>query len=654
MKWLRRLLIAAVVLLGVLAGAVALLPRLVDPDTLRTMLVLAARHHTGRELTVDGEIQFALWPRPALVLPRLALADAQGFGPEPFASIDGARVNLRLWPLLWGRLATASVDVDRPRLRLTVNARGRTNWDDLLAESPPRAAAARGRGRSMVASRVAGRVGIRELSLRGADVLWTDARSGRWLRVRDLDVAALGLDPTRPLPLSARGVLEVGDPPRSARLDLSGTAQRRDDGVWRAPDLRLGAVLAGVPEPLALRLEADARLNPGRGRLRLRTLVLEGDPGRVRGDLTAVRSGEHPWQIGSQLDIDRLDLRALAQRLGVTLDTADAEALTELAGRVELGADPGGINLARLDLRVDGAHWQGTARIAMPAAPEIRFALQADRLDLDRYLPARVSGDGAPARSPVDWLRRLAGLDLDGTLDLAALTGRGLAVQRGVLVLRTGNGQIALKPLRAHLYGGTAEANVDVVARAGDPTLRVSLSVRDVAAEAVLEATTGRAPLHGRLSAAGELTGVAAGGDALLRSLRGTLQATVHDGALRGIAIERQLCLAQTAGKPCDRSPDARFSALRASGAVNRGVWRSGDVRLDLLPAPSGRPERLTGTGTLDLPTGAIDSRLRAAGAGAGTPLSVRVRGVPGDYSVRAERPAGKAPPPALRRRQSP
>lgn len=646
MKSLRRWLASLLLLLIAMVGAAVLVPRLVNADTLRTLLIVFVRNHTGRELVVDGEVRIALLPRPAIVLPRLSLADGPGFGPEPFARLDGARANLRLCPLLWRRLEVASIDIERPQLRLIVNSRGRANWADLL---PIRSATA-----SRSTNDSLGRIAVGQLTVRGADLLWNDQRSGRWARLHDLGVVADGFNTGNTVPVKATGVLDVGDPPRSARFDLSGTAQRRDDGVWRAPDLRLGAVLAGVPEPLALRLEADARLNPGRGRLRLRTLVLEGDPGRVRGDLTAVRSGEHPWQIGAQLDIDRLDLRALAQRLGVTLDTADAEALTELAGRVELGADPGGINLARLDLRVDGAHWQGTARIAMPAAPEIRFALQADRLDLDRYLPARASGDGAPARSPADWLRRLAGLDLDGTLDLAALTGRGLALQRGVLVLRTGNGQIALKPLRAHLYGGTAEANVDVVARAGDPTLRVSLTVRDVAAEAVLEATTGRAPLHGRLSAAGELTGVAAGGDALLRSLRGTLQATVHDGALKGIAIERQLCLAQTAGKPCDRSPDARFSALRASGAVNRGVWRSGDVRLDLLPAPSGRPERLTGTGTLDLPTGAIDSRLRTAGAGAGTPLSVRVRGVPGDYSVRAERPAGKAPPPALRRRQSP
>ena len=48
------------------------------------------------------------------------------------------------------------------------------------------------------------------------------------------------------------------------------------------------------------------------------------------------------------------------------------------------------------DLRVDGAHWWGAARLGKPSAPELRFALEADRLDLDRYLPA-ASGDDAVA-----------------------------------------------------------------------------------------------------------------------------------------------------------------------------------------------------------------------------------------------------------------
>ena len=102
MKWIRRLLAALLVVVAVLGATAVLLPRLVDSDTLRSMLIVAARSHTGRELTVEGDIRVAVLPRPAVVLPRLALADAEGFGPEPFASLDGARANLRFGPCCVG------------------------------------------------------------------------------------------------------------------------------------------------------------------------------------------------------------------------------------------------------------------------------------------------------------------------------------------------------------------------------------------------------------------------------------------------------------------------------------------------------------------------------------------------------------------------
>ena len=670
MRSLRRWLAGLLFLLVAMFGAAMLVPRLVDPDTLRTLLIVFVRNHTGRELDVDGEVRIALLPRPAIVLPRVALADGPGFGPEPFARLDGARANLRVWPLLWRRLEVASIDIERPQLRLIVNARGRGNWTDLLPSRGPTGRA----GASRSPDDPLGRIAVDRLTVRGADVLWNDRRSGRWARLHDFGVAVNGFDAGHAVPVQAGGMLDVGDPPRSARFDLSGTVQRRDDGAWRAPDLRLGAALAGagLAEPLALRLAADARLDPERGRLRLRTLVLEGDPLRVRGELTAVRSADKPWQIGSQLDIDRLDLLALLRHLGLTHAPADPAALTDLAGRVELAVGPAGLNLARIDLRVDGAHWWGAARLGKPSAPELRFALEADRLDLDRYLPA-ASGDDAvaagtapvqsvrSARSPVDVLRRLARLDVDGTLDVAAFSGRGLAGQQAAVGYRSGGGRIALNPLRLALYGGTAEAEVAIAARAGDPDLRVKFAVRDVAAGPLLSATTGSDALHVRLSADGELAGAAVAGDALLRSLRGTLQASVGDGTLKGVNVDRGVCLAQrgasqgaaTTADACDEGADTRWSMLRLGGAVTRGVWRSGDVSLETVTG-QGRAHRLTGAGTLDLPTGAIDYRLRSAETRGRAPVSVQVQGVPGDWSVRSAPPAVGAQKPTPRRARSP
>ncbi len=668
MKPLRRMLMAIALLLTAMLAAALLLPRLVDSEVLRSLLIVAVRNHTGRELTVEGDIRFALLPRPALVLPHLSLADAAEFGPEPFASVDGAHLNLRLWPLLWRRLEVASVRIDRPQLRLKVDAGGRSNWADLLPAPEP--ASAEPATDKSPGSTLAGRIGVGQLTLRDADLLWSDQRSGRWARVHGLDLDLEGLDPARPMPVTATATVAVGDPARSIKLDVATTLHRGADGLWQGPDLRIDGELAAAPQQdaLALHLTAAASFDPAQARLRLQQLALDAKPVQLRGELTVARSGDTPV-VGAQVHLERLDAQALAAQLGRPLTLADAGALSSLSGNLELSADAREVNLARIDLNVDGSAWRGNARISLPDQPVVRFALEGDHLDLDRYLPAdqapgaqsAVANPSATAAapavtgSPAEALRRLAKVDLDGTLNLATLRIRGVVLERVALRARGGNGRFALEPLNTSLYGGALDASLQAEARGREPTLHMKLAASDVAGGPFLAALTGRDAVQGRFTVAGEMTGAAATGEALLRSLNGTLRMSGSDGVLKGINADRSICqaralLARARDKDaadCDPSPDTRFSALRMGGPLAAGVWRSDDVFLEQQRYRPGRFYRLTGAGTLDLATGKADYLLKATavrrGGEAADPeiresmVPVRVRGRPGGWHLKPE-----------------
>lgn len=674
MKWIRRLLAALLVVVAVLGATAVLLPRLVDSDTLRSMLIVAARSHTGRELTVEGDIRVAVLPRPAVVLPRLALADAEGFGPEPFASLDGARANLRLWPLLRGRLQVASVAIERPQLRLTVDAAGRSNWADLLPQPANSAKPESASSESGIAASLAGRVGIGHLQVHDGDLLWTDRRSGSWVRASGLNVAVAGLDPGQPIPVTADARLETGDPVRSAELDLATTIQWSGQALWHARALRLDATFDGAPlrEPLRLHLAGEASFDPAQSRLAMRGLTLEGDPLSLAGDLTLAQAGDGPV-MGAQLRLQRLNARSLAQRVGVDLSTADAQALQQISGDFDVSADAGEINLARLELAVDGSQWRGSARLRDFSQPAVRFDLEGDRLDLDRYLAAEpapapsaeeeVSEAAAPgspvavAASPAEALRRAARYDVKGTLKLGALNVRGVTVEPLTVRLRGGRGQLALEPVEAGLYGGAVDASAEVDTRGrGDPRLRLKLSATDVSIAPLLTALADQEILHGRFTVGTELSGVAATGDALLRSINGTARLNGTDGVLKGINPDRSICQARAAldaargqqADACDPSPDARFSVLRVSGPIKAGVWRSDDLMVEQVRFRPGRFYRITGAGKLDLATSEIDYRLKAASVRSGAdgaaeedireaPVPLRVRGRPGAFRVQPE-----------------
>ena len=404
----------------------------------------------------------------------------------------------------------------------------------------------------------------------------------------------------------------------------------------------------------------------------MRGLTLEGDPLSLAGDLTLAQAGDGPV-MGAQLRLQRLNARSLAQRVGVDLSTADAQALQQISGDFDVSADAGEINLARLELAVDGSQWRGSARLRDFSQPAVRFDLEGDRLDLDRYLAAEpapapsaeeeVSEAAAPgspvavAASPAEALRRAARYDVKGTLKLGALNVRGVTVEPLTVRLRGGRGQLALEPVEAGLYGGAVDASAEVDTRGrGDPRLRLKLSATDVSIAPLLTALADQEILHGRFTVGTELSGVAATGDALLRSINGTARLNGTDGVLKGINPDRSICQARAAldaargqqADACDPSPDARFSVLRVSGPIKAGVWRSDDLMVEQVRFRPGRFYRITGAGKLDLATSEIDYRLKAASVRSGAdgaaeedireaPVPLRVRGRPGAFRVQPE-----------------
>jgi uncharacterized protein involved in outer membrane biogenesis len=110
------------VLAGIVAGALALagglllsLPFLIDLPRVQSLLRLEASRLVDRPVRFE-RVSVSLWPLPAIRVRGLTVADAPGFGPGPFLSIEDARVRVRLLALLRGRLSFGEVTLTRPRV----------------------------------------------------------------------------------------------------------------------------------------------------------------------------------------------------------------------------------------------------------------------------------------------------------------------------------------------------------------------------------------------------------------------------------------------------------------------------------------------------------------------------------------------------------
>ena len=112
------------VLAWVAAGLVALcvagallVGLLFDPNDWRDEIERSFLERTGRELRLDGPLELRFLPRLAVSTGPFSIANERGFGADPLLTVEEARLDLRLWPLLRRHIEIGRVRLDAPRAR---------------------------------------------------------------------------------------------------------------------------------------------------------------------------------------------------------------------------------------------------------------------------------------------------------------------------------------------------------------------------------------------------------------------------------------------------------------------------------------------------------------------------------------------------------
>lgn len=174
-------LVVGVVLLAI--GLVVALTIFVDPNDFREEIASAVKKQTGRDLSIEGDLELTYYPWLGLSTGKVVLANREGFGDTPMLQIDGAKVRAKLLPLLKKQIEVDTVVLETPKIDLQVNAEGEPNWGDLIPKGEGEAA-------DPSAPKDAG-AGIGALALNGVeitngDVSWRDASSGQNYQVTGL------------------------------------------------------------------------------------------------------------------------------------------------------------------------------------------------------------------------------------------------------------------------------------------------------------------------------------------------------------------------------------------------------------------------------------------------------------------------------------
>ncbi|MGH6952267.1 MAG: AsmA family protein [Vitreimonas sp.] len=587
---------------GALAGAVVLAAGLFIVFFPKDLAAREAERRieeaTGRELTLGDEISISFWPALGFSVNQASLSNPEGFSAEePFIAADRIVFAVKVMPLLRGAVEVKELIFEGAEVRMQAKPDGATNWTFPTQETAE------------------DQFTLEDLRLDDVRMIdglisFQGAEGEPPLVLEDVD-ASLAL---QSLDTPAR--LDAAFDYRGERLDVDGTV-----GLPRAVLEKGETPMTAHLRSRPLNANFDGAFNAATGALAGRVDTY-GDS--VRHLLAWVGS-----PIGEGGGFGNYRLTAQMARVGETTALTDAI------------------------IRLDNIDARGALTLINQASGRLRIEgeLNADRVDLNTYLPPPAQGGGEGgvrvgnswSTAPLD-LSGLRALDANLNLSLGALKFQRMDFSNVALALRIANGAADARLTRISFYDGGGTARLIADGSGSVPRIAVELAAQNVQAEPLLRDAIGFDRIAGRGRLTASLIGTGNSQAALMRNLRGNASFMFNDGQWKGVnlALVARGVQAAMSGQAIGPNSATDFAELGANFTVADGVMATDSLRL-LNPFV-----RLDGRGLVNVGAQSIDMRLepRAVNSaqGQGGDAAITGLGIPfrvtGPWSNVSFRPA--------------
>ncbi|HSW93902.1 MAG TPA: AsmA family protein [Gammaproteobacteria bacterium] len=120
------LVIGMLILLAILT--IVLLITFVSPNRLKPVLTDQVMKTTGRELMIDGDLSWTLFPYFGIKVGHSSLGNPAGFNQKIFSEISTITMGVKILPLLDKRIESDGIVLNGMKLHLIKNKNGLANW----------------------------------------------------------------------------------------------------------------------------------------------------------------------------------------------------------------------------------------------------------------------------------------------------------------------------------------------------------------------------------------------------------------------------------------------------------------------------------------------------------------------------------------------
>ena len=463
MKALKFIVVLAILLVIIVVGGVAAFVAFSDPNDFKEQIAAQVLAKTGRALTLEGELEWAFWPKIKLKAGPLALRNAPGFSDEPFLAAQELQIAVATLPLLKNQIEMDTVKLYGARINLAANADGVTNWADLIGDTEEQ------KSSGDIATIALGGVDIQD-----ATITWRNAASGQNIDISRLNISTGALAFGDPIAFEMSLGAVANQPALDSDVSLVGTVSYDlGDEKYHVEPLNLEVVMRGKTLPggtATLKTSAIVDVDLDKGVARISQLALSGLGTELSGDIEAIDiESEAPGARGA-LALKGNDLALIFNALELPV----AKQISKLKQRgfnftteFDANMQSGNVSIPKLEGAMLGA--------------DLNATLEAERANTDKpAAKGNIAATGPDLPSLLAVIGQFQGMDPKTLKNLIAVLGKA---KDKSFDLQTSfdadmqSGQINLPKLEAKLLGNSVSGNVTSTGSSGDkPVLTGSVN----------------------------------------------------------------------------------------------------------------------------------------------------------------------------------
>ncbi|BBO22193.1 MAG: cell envelope biogenesis protein AsmA [Rhodocyclaceae bacterium] len=626
--------------LVVLLGAVAaFIVATFDANKWKGEISQLVQEKKSRSLKIEGDLSLSLFPSVGVQLGKATLSEHKS--EQVFASVDSARVSVRLMPLLSKQVVVDTVELGGMKARLVRFKDGRMNIDDLLSKDEKEPPA---------------RFDIAGVKFANGELAWRDEKAGQEVTLSGLDLTTgrlanaasdkfelsaklAGNKPRLAAQLAAKGEYRYDLDKKSyggAKLDLRLNGDVAD---LKALELALNAAalqLAGANEVAVDQLLLTAKGKEGGDAFELRLeapkLALAADKASGAAVNAALKLTGAQRAIDAKIALSGVEGKSQSLQAGkLTLELDARQGETTVKGNlasalaanlekqtVELPAFSGELNVAnpqmpmksvklpltgglRADIdgqtaavhantQFDESKIAAKVNVSRFSPLALGFDLDIDRLNVDKYLPPKPAAAGGKeadkpaAEKPFDF-SALKGLNASGTVKIGQLQVSNVKASNVRLEVKAAGGKLDVAPMTANLYDGSLAGALSV--NANNNHVAVKQNLANVNINPLMKDALDKDVLEGRGNVALDVATAGTTVTAMKKGLNGAASLNLKDGAIKGINLAKTFretkavfTTRKDAMQQAKQTEKTDFSELSATFRIANGVARNDDLSM--------------------------------------------------------------------------